>query len=48
MTFVISLGPICWANPRAKIMFVPRRHARFCDSFACQMFAITKKYGMYL
>ena len=33
---------ICWANPRAKIVFVPCHHARFCDSRAHQMSATTK------
>ena len=37
---------ICWLNPRAKIVFVPCGHARFCDSCARQMFASTKKCGI--
>jgi len=31
------------ANPRAKIMFVPCGHARFCDLPKYQMCATTKK-----
>ena len=34
---------ICWANPRAKIVFVPCGHARFRNSCAHQLFATTKK-----
>jgi len=37
---------ICWANPRAKIVFVPCGHAGFCNSSAHQMFATTKKCGI--
>lgn len=37
---------ICWANPRAKIVFVPCGHARFCDSCARELFATTKKCGI--
>jgi len=33
---------IWWVNPRAKIVFVPRGHDRFCDSCARKLFAIRR------
>jgi len=41
-----NICDICLANTRAKIVFVPCGHARFCDSCARQMFATTKKCGI--
>lgn len=37
---------ICWINQRARIVFVPCGHARFCDSCARQLFATTKTCGI--
>jgi len=37
-----DLSDICWANLRAKIVFVPCGHAGFCDSCAHQNLQLRK------